>query len=486
MPRKRVGRGALTMRTKADLREYQKAGIRFVLEKRYCALFLDMGLGKTVIVLTALMKLLKAGRIENVLIIGPLRVVQAVWAQEAKEWAHTRGLKFSLIHGSHKQKLEALNSPAHVYLINVEGLKWLDRVYTKRKAWPFDMLVVDESSMFKKVDTVRFTMMRRRTRDFKRRVVMTGTPTPNGIHEIWPQMFLVDRGYFLGQQYTEFKSRWFDTGGYKGHKLMAKQGTLEALTERTAPVVMRLDAADWLELPDLMTIPVNVPLPLYARDTYDTLESEMFIAFEETGTFVNNPHASSLRQRCTQIASGAIYAEHGATHARVWQHIHDAKIDAAQEIVDELQGEPPVIVYRFGHDRVRLMDKFPSYRVIGGGTKQADILRTVEAWNKGKLDGLIVHPQSVGHGLNLQHGGRHFIWFSFTESAELYLQMIKRLHRSGQTKAVMNYYLMATDTIDEVVVSDTLFKVANQGRVNEAYRQSTFRTYMDKRLTRST
>lgn len=470
-------------RTKADLRPYQVKGTQFVLNKRYCALFMDMGLGKTIIMLTAIARLLRAGKIDNVLIVGPLRVVQTVWRQEARDWVHTRSLVFSLVHGTHKQRVDALNKPAHVYLINVDGLKWLDQVYGKRKAWPFDMLCVDESSMFKKADTVRFTLMRRRVRDFKRRVVMTGTPTPNGLHEIWPQMFLADRGYFLGPRYTEFKQRFFQSGGYKGYKVVPKEGTLEEITEITSPIVMRLDSADWLTLPKLLDVPVWVELPAQARSVYNTLEGEMFVAFLETGTFVANPHAAALRNRCAQIASGAIYATHEETSVKVWQDIHDAKIDAIKELVDELQGEPPLIVYRFNHDLIKLKKAFPKYAVIGKGVKDRDVMRTVEAWNKGRIDGMLVHPQSVGHGLNLQHGGRHLIWMSVTESTELYLQMLKRLHRSGQKQAVMNYYVLARETVDEVIISDTQFKVANQGRVNAAYRNSTFAKYMDHRTT---
>ena len=473
------------VRTKEDMRGYQIRGARFVLTKRYCALLVDMGLGKTIMVLTAIARLLRAGKIDRVLIVAPLRVVYTVWRQEAKLWSHTRALKFSVVHGNHVQKVRALQKPAHVYLMNVDNLKWLDEVYGKKTQLPFCMLVVDESSMFKKVKTVRFGIMRRRVNDFKRRVIMTGTPTPNGLHEMWPQMFIVDRGYHLGRRYTDYKEDYFDSGGYQGHKLIPKDGALERIIEATSPVVMRLDSADWLKLPKLVTVPVWVDLPERAREVYNTLEEEMFIAFDETGTFVDNPHAAALRNRLCQICSGAIYAEHEETQAKVWQPIHDAKLEACDELIEEFQGEPPIVIYRFRHEAIRLQRRYPHFSLIGRGERgkpsEKAIMETVRRWNKRKIDGMIVHPASVGHGLNLQHGGRHFIWTSLTESLELYLQMIKRLHRSGQKQAVLNYILCCRGTIDEVLLSDCNSKEAAQGRVTTAYRDATFRGYMQAR-----
>lgn len=442
-----------------------------------------MGLGKTIMVLSAIARLLRAGKIDRVLIVAPLRVVYAVWRQEAKLWAHTKSLKFSIVHGDHTQKVRALQRPAHVYLMNVDNLKWLDQVFGKKQHWPFDMLVVDESSMFKKVKTVRFGIMRRRVNDFKRRVVMTGTPTPNGLHEIWPQMYIVDRGYHLLRRYTDFKEEYFDPGGYQGRKLIPKDGALEEITRITSPVVMRLDSGDWLNLPRLITVPVWVNLPEEAMEIYTTLEEEMFIAFEETGTFVDNPHAAALRNRCAQIAGGAIYAEHEQTQAKVWQPIHDAKMDATDELIEEFQGESPIVIYRFRHEAIRLKRKYKDYPLIGRGERgkpsEKEVTRVIEAWNKRKLDGIIAHPASIGHGLNLQHGGRHFIWFSLTDSLELYLQMLKRLNRSGGDKrGTLNYLLLARNTVDEVMYSDILTKEANQGVVNDAYREATFKQYM--------
>lgn len=469
---------------KSDLRQYQVRGIRFVLLKRYCALFIDMGLGKTVILLTAIVKLLRMKRVESVLLVAPLRVVYTVWRQEAKLWSHTRGLRFSVVHGSHSKKIAALNKPAHIYLINVDGLRWLDDVYGKRRQWPFDMLVIDESSMFKKVNTVRFKLLRRRVAGFSRRVVMTGTPTPNGLYEIWPQLYLADRGYHLGRTYTDFKGEYFNKGGFKGYKLLAKDDALERVTEASAPIVMRLDSEDWLELPDLITVPVWVELPEDARAVYNELEEQMFYAWKETGTFVDNPHAASLRNRCSQLAGGAVYAEHETTSARVWQPVHTAKVDAFAEIHDELQGQSLMGIYAFKHELIRLRKAHPTFKIIGSETKNDDVTKIVADWNKRKVPGLLVHPASVGHGLNLQYGGRHFCWFTLTDSLELYLQLLKRLHRSGQQESVMNYILLARDTVDEVKYTDIQDKDTRQTAVNRAYRDHTFAEYMERRTGR--
>lgn len=482
---RRLERPVGRIRTKEDLRPYQVRGAIFVLQKRYCCLFIDMGLGKTVMVLSAIARLLRAKRIQRVLIVAPLRVVYNVWRQESLMWQHTRGLKFSIVHGTHSNKVRALQKPAHVYLINVEGLRWLDDVYGKRNKLPFDMLVVDESSTFKKVQTVRFRIMRRRVKDFSRRIAMTGTPTPNGLHEVWPQLYIADRGYHLGRTYTMFKEDYFDKGGYMNKKLIPHDDAMNRVTQDTSNIVMRLDSKDWLNLPKLLEPPIWVDLPDNARAIYDELEREMFYAFEETGTFVDNPHAAALRTRCAQICGGAIYAEHEETQTKVWEHIHDAKLDACAELIDELQGEPAIIAYRFRHEAIRLRRRFPKFALIGRSDvkkpTENEIMRIVANWNRGKIDGIIAHPASLGYGLNLQHGGRHLIWFSLTESLEQYLQMIKRLHRSGQELPVLNYIMLARETVDEVIFSDTNFKNAQQRRTNDAYREQTFARYMDVR-----
>lgn len=453
---------------KKDLREYQHRIIDFLMRKRFAAVFVDMGLGKTISVLTAINRLLVKGEVESVLLVAPIRVVYSVWRQEARQWRHTRKLTFSIIHGSPKERLEALRKPAHIYLINPDGLAWL-KATLGRKQWPWDMLVVDESSMFKKPSTRRFKSIRRGLRDFKRRVIMTGTPTPGGLLELWPQMYIVDRGYSLGSSIGEYKDNHFQRSGYKGYNWVPKHGSHDIIVESVSPRVIRLDAKDWLKLPPVIDVPVWIDLPPEAREVYQRAERQMFLDFEESD--IEFVHAASLSNSLCQIAGGAVWTKDKTDpEKKVWVPIHDAKLDALAEIIDELQGEPPLIAYRFIHDLERLRTAYPKFGVIGKGSKPQEVERTVDRWNKGKLPGIIIHPASGGHGLNMQKGGRHLIWYSMTWSLELYLQLIKRLHRGVITRNVLNYMILVRDTVEESIIEAIERKDQGQSTFNDALR----------------
>lgn len=461
------------MRTKAELRKYQIRTIKFLLVKRFAALFLDMGLGKTIAVLTAIVMMLLRGKIENVLVVAPIRVVYGVWEQEAKLWRHTRSLKFSIVHGNPQQRLNALRQPAHIYLINPEGLVWLREVY-KNRPWPFDMLVVDESSMFKQPKVKRFRALRSGLPHFKRRVIMTGTPTPNSLLELWPQMYIVDRGRTLGQNFTDYKENHFRRTGYMGYKWEPLIGSQETILEAMSPRVISLRSEDWLELPQKIDIPVWVDLPPEARRLYAQIEAALFLEFEEGEVDIQN--AASLSNRTSQIASGAIWLT-DESEKKVWRPLHDAKLNALREVVDELQGEPPFIAYRFQHDLERLRAMYPRYTVIGKGSSAKAIVKIERDWNSGKLAGIIAHPQSAGHGLNMQHGGRHIIWFSPTWSLEQYQQFVKRIHRSGVSGTVFNYLILARNTTDEAVMAAIETKDMRQSAVKTSLRDYYYERY---------
>jgi SNF2 family DNA or RNA helicase len=443
--------------------------IWFLLQKRYAALFVDMGLGKTIAVLTAIVRLLKRHKINNVLIVAPIRVIYAVWRQEAKAWSHTKRLKFSLIHGTVAERLQAMREPAHIYLTNPDNLKWLKGLYGT-KPWPWDMLVVDESSMFKKANTRRFKSLKPNLKHFKRRVVMTGTPTPNSLLELWSQIYIVDHGYSLGTSFTEFKQNNFYRAGYKGYQWLPQEGAEARIVESIGPRTVRLDAADWLKLPPIIEVPVWCKLPAHARQLYRQAETRMFLDFEDSDVeFVN---AASLSNSCCQIASGAVWTKDKENpEKKVWVPVHDAKLDALRELIDELQGEPPLIAYRYQHDLERLRAAFPRFPVIGKGTTPKQTDQIIRAWNARKLQGVIIHPQSGGHGLNMQGGGRHLIWFSTTWSLELYQQLVKRLHRGGITKSVIVYLLLMEDTVEETIVEALEHKDQGQQSVNNALRE---------------
>lgn len=466
------------MRTREHLRNYQRRSINFVKRRRFGALLIDMGLGKTVIMLSAIVDLLAAKEIKSVLIVAPIRVIQAVWRQEAREWRHTRNLRFSLVHGSPATRMQALQTPAHIYLINPEGLKWL-RTVIGRRAWPWDMLVVDESTEFTDPKTVRFKTLRKGIRYFKRRYILTGTPTPRSLLQLWPQMFLVDLGASLGQRFTDFKTNHFHKTGYMGYRLEPNEGAEELITEAVSQRVVRLEAADWIEVPELVTVPVWIDLPPQARELYNRMEEEMFLAWEDDfdgDEEAISETAATLSAKCRQIANGAIYTTNVETGAKQWRPLHDAKLDALREIVNETGREPILIPYVFKHDALRLKANFPQF-VTFDKNKVETLL---DKWNARKLEGLILHPANASYGLNMQKGGNHIAWFGATFSLRHYMQMIGRLRRSGQTRKVMNYIIMARDTVDEAVLEALTAHENRQNRVNAALKH-----YYERRLRRA-
>ena len=467
------------MRTRQELRGYQRRAVSFVKRRRYGALLIDMGLGKTIIMLTAILDMLIAKEINSVLVIAPLRVIQAVWRQEAREWQHTRKLKFSLVHGTPTERLAALQKPAHIYLINPEGIKWLASVMRKRP-WPWDMLAVDESTEFAEQKTVRFKSLRKGLRHFKRRYVLTGTPTPRSLLQLWSQMFIADLGASLGQRYTDFKNNHFYKTGYMGYRLEPKDGSEEIIAEAMSRRVVRLVAEDWIEVPDLVTTPIWVDLPPHARELYDRMEAEMFLEFENH-SFDGDEEAiaetaASLSVKVRQIANGAIFTTNIETGERLWRPVHDAKVNAVREIVHETYGEPILLPYQFKHDVARLKAAFPQFKEFDKGNVET----LVDQWNQRKISGLILHPANSKYGLNLQKGGNLIVWFGAPFSRLFYDQLIGRLRRSGQTKKVYNYVVLARQTVDEAVLEALEGHGARQHRISSALKH-----YYERRLKRS-
>lgn len=465
------------MRKREDLRTYQRRAVRFMMKRRYGALLIDMGLGKTVIALTAILDLLRSGAIESVLLVGPIRVIEGVWRQEAKEWMHTRKLVFSKVHGNPTERMSALKKPAHIYMINPEGLKWLRAVMGKR-AWPWDMLLVDESTEFADPSTVRFKSLRRGLRHFKRRYVMTGTPTPRSLLQLWSQMFIADLGASLGQRYTDYKNNNFHKTGYMGYKLEPNDGAEETITEAVSERVVRLEAADWIELPKLVTTPIWVDLPEHARRLYDQMEAEMFLEFEDWGFGAEeavSETAATLSNKCRQIANGAIYTANVETGEKSWRPVHDAKLQALREIVDETWGQNMLVPYLFKHDAVRIKAMFPEFKTFDKKRTEAYL----KAWNAKKIPGLILHPANASYGLNMQKGGHIFSWFGPTFSLRHYIQMLGRLRRSGQEHTVMNYIIMARNTVDEMVFDALTAHEERQNRVSAALKR-----YYERRFQR--
>jgi len=444
--------------TPKNLRKYQWKAIRFALKRLFCALFMDMGLGKTVSVLSVLKALIHHGKLDKpVLLIGPIRVIYTVWAQEAAVWSHTRKLTFSIVHGNVRQRLAALDMPADVYLINPENIVWLLTLLKTNKAvndWPFGALVVDESSMFKSAGTKRFGKLRHFIHLFKRRIILSGTPTPNSLLEIWTQMFIVDGGERLGTSFNRFKDRFFTTedpddpgNAYADYpRLVPRRGSEEYIYDLIGDVALSMEADDYLELPETIVNPVHVNLPDEAKAIYDRFEREMFLEMDQGDVTALN--AAVLSMKCQQISNGAIYTVERETGAKIWEHIHDAKLNALEEILYET-GTPVLVAYYFKHDLARLLKRYPNAPFF----KAARDDKLEREWNEGKHRIAFAHPASAAHGMNLQYGPGHTIaFFSLTWSYERYKQLIARIGLARAQRKVMVHHIIGHGTVDHAIM----------------------------------
>lgn len=440
------------MLSRSDLRTYQRRGVRFIKNNRRAGLLEDMGLGKTIQVLTAAADMLDAGVVTRILVVAPLRPVQTVWRQEARKWEHTRHLTFKLITGSERQRLTALDSKNQIHLINVDNLRWLLRVLSSRKGqWPYDMLVIDESSMFKTPSAKRFISLRHRLKHFDRRVIMTGTPTPKGLLNLWSQMFILDNGARLGPTVERYKARFFHASGFMGRKLSPDEGAEEKVLQTISPIILTLRAEDWLDLPEVIEQTVYVDLPPRARAQYEQLESEMFLELESGTAQVLN--AASLSSKCWQMANGALILEDDAGE-KTWQAVHDAKLQALEEILEGTGGNV-LVSYWFKHDLLRLKAAYPKAPNLSG-VKGKAYEKLEREWNAGKHPLAFIHPASAGHGANLQHGGNTMVFFSQLWSRELFAQVRERMGASrqmGLRDNVFYKYIIARDTVDEVMLA---------------------------------
>lgn len=441
-------------------RAYMKIGVRLIVSRGAVGLLLDPGMGKTAIVLAALTLLLKKKVVNGALVIAPLRAMTSVWPKEVARWSNFNHLRISILHGSRKEK--ALREPADLYLINPEGLAWLEH---QRWSYP-DMLVVDESTRFKHARTERFKTLRRMLPKFKRRVILTGTPAPNGLLDLFGQIYILDFGRALGRFITHYRQTYFFPTGYGGYKWVPFDDSEKRIYKRIAPLVLRLDEKDYLTLPKLIKTSIEVELPPKARRTYERLKKEFLIQLDEG--LVEAYNAASLTTKLRQVANGWVYAEGVGSKRRVAQ-VHRAKIDALAELIEELQGQPLLVAYEFQHERDAIAKEL-KLPWIGGGVSAKRGLELEDRWNAGELPALLVHPQSVP-GLNLQFGGRYLTWFGITWDLEAYEQLVRRLWRSGQTKPVHVYHLVAFDTIDEVIMTFLRRKRRTQKALLDALRK---------------
>lgn len=427
---------------------YQRHCINKILETKKLGLFLDMGLGKTVTTLTAV-KELKYNRFQvcKVLVIAPKKVAEGTWTKEAAKWDHTKMLRVSPVLGSQAKRIRALNTPADLYVINRENVCWLVDYY--RNAWPFDMVVIDESSSFKSHSAKRFKALAGISSRISRMVELTGTPSPNGLADLWSQVYLLDGGERLGKRYSQFRERYFqpDKRGADGmvYSYEAKPGTEESIQAKISDICISMKAEDYLELPDLTYHEIPVELDKKSWKAYQDLERKMILELPEDDELISVTSAAALSNKLLQLANGAVYDEDRQVH-----EVHDCKIEAFLELVESLQGKPVLVFYNYQHDRERILKALAK---SGLRIRELKTTQDEDDWNTGRIDILLTHPASSAYGLNLQQGGNHVIWFGLTWNYELYTQANKRLHRQGQVNKVIIHHLVSTGTRDEDVMA---------------------------------
>lgn len=437
-----------------DLHDYQLKAIDFIIEEERCALLLDMGMGKSVSTLTAIKDLKDSFSVNKVLVIAPLRVARSVWAQETQKWRHLDDLKVSVCLGAQRNRQAALARDADIYVINRENVTWLVDLYKAK--WPFDAVIIDESSSFKSPSSKRFRSIKKILPYTNYMVLLTGTPSPNSLMDLWSQMYLVDFGERLGRTVTGYRQRFFDQD-FMGYRYTARPGSAEKIHALISDKAISMNAEDYLELPDRIDIDLPVQMPTTALKSYKEMEKTLLSTLE-TGEEVEAVSAAALANKLLQFANGAAYYD----EHKNWAEVHKEKLDALEEIVEENPSENILVAYNYKFDLARLLKRFPQAKVLDNEDS------TIERWNRGEIPMLLAHPASAGHGINLQKGGSLSVWFGLNWSLELYQQFNARLHRQGQTKPVRIIHLVSEGTIDERVLRVLKDKDATQSSLLNA------------------
>lgn len=438
--------------------KYQQYAINHILDNPASGLFLDMGLGKTVTTLTAIDDLVLFGEINKVLVIAPKRVAEDTWSTEIDKWDHLN-LKISKIIGTVQQRRAAVFKDADIYIISRDNVKWLVDNYVD--GWKWDMCVIDELSSFKNSKSQRFRALRKVRGYFKRIVGLTGTPAPNSLIDLWPQMYLLDGGKRLGRTITGYKQQYFSPGqsnGYVVYKWNLKEGSEETIKNKISDICISMKAEDYLNMPDRIDNRIEIELPKKALDYYKKLEKDYVMDLGENEITAAN--AATLTGKLLQMANGAVYNEEG-----IYTELHNEKIEKLLEIMDTAN-KPVLVFYNFKSDRERI-----ERALAKNGIKNyqgLDSSDDIKKWNEGKIQVALLHPASAGHGLNLQYGGNIIIWFGLTWSLELYQQANARLFRQGQKETVIIHHLVAKGTVDEDVIKALENKDINQEKLLRA------------------
>ena len=440
---------------------YQKYCIDRICSDPAIGLFLDMGLGKTAITLSAIKRLkYEMWCVHKVLIIAPKKVAESTWSKEAAKWKQLNDIRFAFVLGSAEQRRRALEETADIYMINRENTQWLVNYYGHK--WPFDMVVIDESSSFKNHQAKRFKALKLERSRINRIVELTGTPNPRGLMDLWAQLYLLDGGKRLGRTISAYRDAWFVPDKRSRTTIFSyapKLGAAEEIHNRISDICVSMKSEDYLDLPDLIYEDIPVVLDSASQKAYARLELDALLEVDDE-TVITAGTAATLRGKLLQLCNGAVYDEEGNVVT-----VHDCKIEVLLETIEQLNGQHAIICYNFKHDKTRLIKALKATRLrveVYEGKEQED------RWNAGEIDLLLLQPASAAYGLNLQEGGYHLIWFGLNDSLELYQQTNKRLHRQGQSYPVIIHHLLVQGGTDEDVIKSLSGKADVQDSLLEA------------------
>lgn len=445
--------------------DYQAFCIDYIKGHPISALFLDMGLGKTAITLTAVNDLmLNSFQVSKVLVIAPLRVARDTWPDEVEKWDHLKHMELSVIVGSLKERIAAVNHPALIYVINRETVKWLVEYYEKNgKRWDFDMIVIDELSSFKNYQSQRFKYLRKVRPFVKRWVGLTGTPSSNGLMDLWAEIGILDGGERLGRFIGRYREAYFKPGSMNPQtgivfQYVPREGAEQQIYERISDITISMKALDYLDMPECIPTRHMVEMDEAEKDIYDTLKKDLLIPLEDGDIDATN--AAALNGKLLQMANGAVYDENGKA-----RRIHDRKLEALEDLIEAANGQSVLIAYWYKHDRERILEHLAKLKISARDMKTSE---DIWDWNAGTIPVALIHPASAGHGLNIQKGGHILIWFGLTWSLELYQQTNARLWRQGQTQVVTIHHIITKDTVDEDVMEALEQKDMTQERLIRA------------------
>ena len=430
-----------------NLHDYQVRGISHIIENECAALFLDCGMGKSATTLTAIKELIDGCVISNVLIIAPKRVAEVTWKDEIANWEHLKGLTISVIAGTANQRRMAMQADADIYTVSRDNIVWLVQEYGGTRL-PYDMIVIDELTSFKNHASKRFKALRK-VRKFIHRVIgLTGTPSPNGLIDLWAQMYLIDEGKRLGKSIGRYRDEFFTAGSRNGDVIYSyipkspAEETEQKISNRISDICLSMKAEDYLKMPDKVSIYDYVELPPKAMEAYRTFEREQVLELINSGEPLTAATAAALGNKLQQMAGGEVYDSD-----RKVIDVHDEKIEKLKEIVEASNGEPVLVAYAFKHEQARIMEALKEFK-----PRKLETARDIADWNEGKAPLMVAHPASVGHGINIQKGGHILVWFGNTWSLELYQQFNARLYRQGQMKPVMIHHIVTKGTVDEKII----------------------------------